>query len=598
MRHSFHIPVMGTAFTIDTPLKVAHYGIDSVIALADDILMERMRKMYCEKYNLAYEEIKESTLDYRAKRITAYLNLMQDLVNKNFHELCSNIGVNNKEFQLLPESKRLKTTFCHIKEGHGIEVARKWLKDQIQTGSIDVNIMTKVDKVNYYQKEKLPQEYNDAHAALRGFANSQLASSVVFSAGMNPRLYDYITHFEDFYPDKDGFIKKKIIIKVSDFRSAMIQGKFLAKKGIWVSEYRIESGLNCGGHAFATEGLLMGPILAEFRDRREELIASTFEVFSQALEQQEKTPPSTPPPLIVSAQGGVGTAEEHDFLLGHYQLDSIGWGTPFLLVPEATTVDEHTLTQLVAAKEEDLYLSNISPLGVPFNNLKGNTQDEEKDIYINKNRPGSACPKKCLALNTEFSDKGMCTASRQYQHLKLASLEKEGLSKSQLENEIKKVVEKACLCVGLGNAALIKHQINRKKENTGVSICPGPNLAYFSNIMSLTDISNHIYGFSNMISRTDRPHMFVKELSLYMDFLSDKIKEAQSSMSKKQEKYLIKFSQNLDEGIRYYKKVFEDSKNKWSTLASSSLDQLNHSEKKLSEWAEHIQQMMSPKVTT
>jgi hypothetical protein len=29
-QHSFHIPVMGLAFTIDTPIRVAHYGISSV----------------------------------------------------------------------------------------------------------------------------------------------------------------------------------------------------------------------------------------------------------------------------------------------------------------------------------------------------------------------------------------------------------------------------------------------------------------------------------------------------------------------------------------------------------------------------------------
>ena len=48
---------------------------------------------------------------------------------------------------------------------------------------------------------------------------------------MNPRLYGYIAKFNDFFPNKDGYIKKKIVLKVSDFRSAMIQGKFLAKKG-------------------------------------------------------------------------------------------------------------------------------------------------------------------------------------------------------------------------------------------------------------------------------------------------------------------------------------------------------------------------------
>jgi len=66
-------------------------------------------------------------------------------------------------------------------------------------------------------------------------------------------------------------LKKKIILKVSDFRSAIIQGNFFAKKGLWVSEYRIESGLNCGGHAFATDGFLLGPILEEFKQKRNNL---------------------------------------------------------------------------------------------------------------------------------------------------------------------------------------------------------------------------------------------------------------------------------------------------------------------------------------
>ena len=81
----------------------------------------------------------------------------------------------------------------------------------------------------------------------------------------------------------DGYIKKKIVLKVSDYRSAIIQGKFLAKKGLWVSEYRIESGLNCGGHAFATDGLLMGPILSEFRDNKDELVKQTYEVLLSGL---------------------------------------------------------------------------------------------------------------------------------------------------------------------------------------------------------------------------------------------------------------------------------------------------------------------------
>ena len=43
--HTFHIPVMGIGFSIDTPVKVAQYGISSVISLVDDNLIEEMRRI-------------------------------------------------------------------------------------------------------------------------------------------------------------------------------------------------------------------------------------------------------------------------------------------------------------------------------------------------------------------------------------------------------------------------------------------------------------------------------------------------------------------------------------------------------------------------
>ncbi len=59
--HSFHIPVMGLGYTVDTPVKVAHYGISSVISLVDDIMMEKMREMYCAKFNLPFQAITNKT---------------------------------------------------------------------------------------------------------------------------------------------------------------------------------------------------------------------------------------------------------------------------------------------------------------------------------------------------------------------------------------------------------------------------------------------------------------------------------------------------------------------------------------------------------
>jgi hypothetical protein len=52
--HRFHIPVMGTGFTIDTPLRVGRFGISAVISLVDDLLIDRVRKHYCKAMNLPY----------------------------------------------------------------------------------------------------------------------------------------------------------------------------------------------------------------------------------------------------------------------------------------------------------------------------------------------------------------------------------------------------------------------------------------------------------------------------------------------------------------------------------------------------------------
>src|SRR4051812_1306383 len=78
--HTFHIPVMGTGFTIDTPLKVARYGISSVISLVDDVLIEQMRKFHCANAGEEYQEIGRDNPDARALRVTAYLNLLDRLI--------------------------------------------------------------------------------------------------------------------------------------------------------------------------------------------------------------------------------------------------------------------------------------------------------------------------------------------------------------------------------------------------------------------------------------------------------------------------------------------------------------------------------------
>lgn len=584
--HSFHIPVMGIAFTIDTPLKVSQFGIDSVISLVDDILLEKLRKVYSEKFKLPYEEITDKIEDFRAKRITSYLDLINELAEKKFEDL-KNVTTEKAQelkeyFNLLPDSSTLKQDFQQLTAKHfNLDEVRSWIKSNLTMGSIDVNIMTKIDKDNYFKGEKLPTEYNDAHAALRGFANSKLHSSIVLSAGMNPRLYGYMENFEDFYPNENGEVKKKIILKVSDYRSALIQGRLFAKKGLWVSEYRIESGLNCGGHAFATEGTLLGPVLAEFKKNREQLHQLANEVLAQGLTNKSRTVPKEKMQFSITAQGGVGTAEEHQFLMDHYQMDAVGWGTPFLLVPEAVTIDKPSLDQLIKAKEDDLYLSGISPLGVPFNSLRGNTKDVEKLALAAEGKPGSVCPKKFVALNTEFTEKSICTASRQYQRLKLKELDEETLPSSEHQKKYDAIVEKSCICVGLGTSSLLVHGLNTKVEGEGVSVCPGPNMAYFSRQMSLKEMVDHIYGRVNVISRTDRPNMFIKELNIYIDFLKKKIENTAASATAKEKKGLFTFVENLKEGINYYDDLFTELKDKFEDTKNSIFSELEAGRKDL-----------------
>lgn len=581
--HNFHIPVMGLAYTIDSPIRVAQYGISSVVSIIDDEIIEKMKNFYSKKFNLNYSGISTKIDDYRAKRITDYLDMMDDIVSEKFEAFKDEISKNKtalKNFmEMLPGASELKNGLQHfLNQKEDITSSIKnFIETHLSPGNIDVNIMTKVDKDNFHKNEQLPVMYNDAHASLRGFANSKLSSSMVLSAGMNPRLYSYIEEFDDFFPDEKGFLKKKIILKVSDFRSAMIQGNFLAKKGLWVSEYRIESGLNCGGHAFATEGLLLGPIMEEFKQRKNELIESAHSLMTRALEQKGKHSVSEPLEMKITVQGGVGTAEEHDFLLKTYHVDSIGWGSPFLLVPEATAMDNETRKLLAKSKENDFYLSNLSPLGVPFNTVKGTSNEIFRRNKESKDHYGSSCPKKLLALSKEYSPKGICTASKKYQDIKLGELEleKETMSAEQFQKKKEIITEKACLCVGLVNAAYMEQNLEVKGERQGVVICPGPNLAFFDKEVSLSEMVQHIYGNNNILSHDNRPNMFINELKLYVDHLKKDITDFTEKITNSQIKKWKTFKENLFNGITYYEELFSGS-SFFETEVSTIKQQLNN----------------------
>ncbi len=561
--HSFHIPVMGLGYTIDTPIKVAHFGISSVISIIEDELVERMREFHCKQAGEPYAAIPLKEIDHRARRITAYLDLVQRIVRRNTETLRDGAFTEGsdieKYFLLLPDEHPLRVKFEVMRawpEGEAQRRMQDELRNSIVPGAIDVNIMAKIDRtVHAKDGTALPVEYAEGMAAFRGFALSSLRSSIVLSAGYNPRIYGYIATFPDFFPDASGDARKKIILKVSDLRSASIQGKILAKKGIPVSEFRIESGLNCGGHAFATDGMLMGPVLEEFREHRDALCVELHELCNTALAMAGRETVEEVQHVRVTVQGGIGTAEEDRFLRTCYGMDGTGWGSPFLLVPEATNVDPHTLEQLSRAKPDDYYMSWASPLGIPFRNFRPSTSEAQRKARIAKGRPGSPCYKKFLSTNTEFTDIPICTASRQYQDLKLKQLKEQELDPLTYAVQAARVTEKDCLCEGLGAGVLLKGNMTPAHKLEAVTICPGPNLAYFSKVVSLRTMVDHIYGRISLLNEHDRPHMFINEMKLYVDYLRREFDQVKHAVTDKQRRHIETFKANMLNGIRYYEEL-------------------------------------------
>ena len=115
MSHTFHIPVLGLAYSVDTPLKVARYGISSVVSIVDDISIERIRKYYTELNHQTFVPIENSEDDYRAKRITVYLNMMDEMVKQQITNLKSEEFEDGKDivryFEMLPETSTLKKEY-------------------------------------------------------------------------------------------------------------------------------------------------------------------------------------------------------------------------------------------------------------------------------------------------------------------------------------------------------------------------------------------------------------------------------------------------------------------------------------------------------
>jgi len=524
----------------------------------DDVLIEQMRKFHSEREGEPYEEISDRDGDARARRITSYLNLLGRLVHRQVRTLQESPFEPGSEitryYEMLPETK-LKRDYVEMLAASDLAAKTRMqeeLRRQAVPGSIDVNIMTKLDRDAYRGGEKLEPEYADAMAALRGFAESDLESSVVLSAGMNPRLFGYMAQFEDFLPDGEGVLRKRIILKVSDYRSAMVQGRFLAKRALWVSEHRIESGLNCGGHAFPSAGQLLGPVLEKFKEERAELVDRLHGVYAGALATAGRPCVAEPHEVRITVQGGIGTAGENEFLLERFGLNGTGWATPFLLVPEVTNVDDELLEKLSAATEEDVFLSECSPLNIPYWNLRTSASEEARIRRIEEGNPGSPCPKQYLALDRSLTEVPICIASRSYVKRKLKMLAEEGAPEDETAPATERLLCKSCVCHDLAGCVTLKHGIDPKATPAA---CPGLGIADFSKVAALEEMISHIYGAPPLPMSSDRPHMFIRELMINVEFLRAEIERARLGLLSRGPDYFNGFRTGLLDGIEYYRQL-------------------------------------------
>jgi hypothetical protein len=86
-----------------------------------------------------------------------------------------------------------------------------------------------------------------------------------------------------------------------------------------------------------------------------------------------------------------------------------------------------------------------------------------------------------------------------------------------------------------------------------VTICPGPNIAYFNKVVTLKEMTDHIYGRVNLLEGVHRPHMFINELTLYINYLREQVELA--GHDEKKVTANAKFAANLLEGIAYYRSI-------------------------------------------
>ena len=154
------------------------------------------------------------------------------------------------------------------------------------------------------------------------------------------------------------------------------------------------------------------------------------------------------------------------------------------------------------------------------------------------------------------------------------------------------ITNKTCLCMGLAATAVIAHSMETR-ESKGVSICPGPNMAYFDKKLTLSDMTNHIYNGIDGVVRSDRPNMFVNELGMYLKYLTEKVEEHKKDWGRRSAQYLNGFTDNMNTGIAYYQELFTSVETAFSQVKEAAATELQSAVERMCTIKQEVEELIS-----
>ena len=98
----------------------------------------------------------------------------------------------------------------------------------------------------------------------------------------------------------------------------------------------------------------------------------------------------------------------------------------------------------------------------------------------------------------------------------------------------------------------LKKTINlgiKKEEKAPQAVCPGQNISWFNREYSLMEMMAHFYNKQKSLISEERPHMFAKEIQMYVDYFDRLIKK--SDLNERTTKTLNEFYENMKSGMEY-----------------------------------------------